>query len=81
MPRLTESETRFQLKRALQQLPRSTLQDLVAGGRDRRKRGLEAAVDVLMARFEQLQVFGPEPIKVHGWIGPRPPNEAGNGRD
>lgn len=65
MRQLTPAELRFQIRRGLQQLPRSTLRDL-AGAADRREAGLEAAADVIMARFARHDVFGPDPIPGHG---------------
>jgi len=62
MRRIPESELRFHLKRALQLLPRSTLRDLT-GSDEARSRGLEAGADVLMARFEGMEVMAPDPAK------------------
>jgi hypothetical protein len=60
MPRLTESELRFEIRRALQGLPRSVLRDML-GKPDAHERGLSAAVEVLYARFAPLDVLAPEP--------------------
>jgi hypothetical protein len=47
---LTESELRFQIRLALQKLPRAVLQDLAAK-LERHERGTSAAVEILFQHF------------------------------
>jgi hypothetical protein len=63
MPRLTESQLRFQLLRGFQSLPRSVLRDMVGKSPDTRERALSLAVDVLMVRFQGMEVSEPEPVR------------------
>ena len=60
MPRLTESQLRFEIRRCLQCLSRSTLRDM-AGKPDAHERGMNAAVESVYERLRRFEVIGPEP--------------------
>jgi hypothetical protein len=59
MPRLSVSEIRFQIKRALQELSRGTLRDL-AGKPVVRERALDVATDAVAERFTGCEVISPD---------------------
>ena len=59
MPILTESELRFEIKRAVQSLPKGVLRDLV-GKPEPYERGLRSAVEIIHQRFSRFQVVSPE---------------------
>ena len=59
MPRLSVSEIRFQIKRALQELSRGTIRDL-AGKPFARERALDIATDAVAERFKACEVIAPE---------------------
>ena len=48
-----EPELRIHYRRAIQSLPKSTLRDLASNG-ETRERAIELAVDILVARLEEL---------------------------
>jgi hypothetical protein len=56
---LSAAEVRFIVKRGLQSLSRSLLRDL-AGKPDARERALDIATDVVVARFDGMEVAQPE---------------------
>ena len=60
MPLLNESELRFEIRRALHGLSRSTLRDML-GKPEAHERGLRAAEEVIYQRFAPLEVIAPEP--------------------
>ena len=59
MSRLSVTEIRFQIKRALQDLSRGTLRDL-AGKPIVRERALDVATDAVAARFNECEVIAPD---------------------
>jgi hypothetical protein len=59
MPRLSVSEIRFQIKRALQELSRGTIRDL-AGKPLARERALDIATNAVAERFVQCEVIAPD---------------------
>jgi hypothetical protein len=63
MPRLTDSEVRFELRRGLQSLPRGVVRDLAAQPAAREK-AMTAAVEVLALRFVDKEVIAPEPSRM-----------------
>jgi hypothetical protein len=60
MPVLSPDEIRFELRRSLQELPRSVWRDL-CGKPEAYERGLRTAVTLMLPRFERLTVARPEP--------------------
>jgi hypothetical protein len=59
MPYLTESQFRFQIKLALQKVPRSALRDLL-GKPEAHERGLVAATEIVRQHFTGYQLLPPE---------------------
>lgn len=66
MRQLSPREVRFQIKRALQEVPAATIALMSRNGRDKREQALDAIADAIAARFEQHDVYGPDPIGSHG---------------
>ena len=59
MPTLNESELRFEIRRAVQSLPRGVIRDLI-GKPDAYERGLRSAVEIVYQRFALFDVIAPE---------------------
>jgi hypothetical protein len=61
MPTLTASQVRFEIIFALRQVEKSTVNAWAGKDRLKRMSASERIADVIAARFEQLEVIGPEP--------------------
>jgi len=63
--RVDHPELRFLVKRALQTMPKSLLNNLGRGG-DLRMRALDEATDIIIERLDHLDYTAPPPIPNHG---------------
>lgn len=61
MHRLSDSDLRFEMVRAVQSMSRRTLRDLLSKSPMVADRALEEAVDHLAKRLDGKEVFAPEP--------------------
>lgn len=59
MRRVAPSEIRFEVKRALQELSRSTLRDW-AGKPDKREAAIDQATDAVMERLKECEISAPD---------------------
>jgi len=59
---LTTDQVRFEIVRGVQQIPRSVQRDMLVKDQDKAQRAQEAAVAVIHARFDNLQVRGPAAV-------------------
>lgn len=59
---LTTDQVRFEIVRGVQQIPRSVQRDMLVKDRDKAQRAQEAAVAVIHARFDNLQVRSPAAV-------------------
>lgn len=58
---LTADQVRFEITRGFQQIPRSIQRDMLVKDAEKARKAQEAAIKVVLARFENLQVRAPEP--------------------
>ncbi len=58
---LTHDQVRFEIVRGVQQIPRSVQRDMLVKDQDKAERAQQAAVAIIHARFDNLQVRGPAP--------------------
>lgn len=58
---LTADQVRFEITRGFQQISRSIQRDMLVKDSEKARRAQEAAISVVLARFENLEVRAPEP--------------------
>ncbi|QAY77939.1 hypothetical protein [Sphingosinicella sp. BN140058] len=63
MRRISPSDFRFRIKRALQELSRSTIRDLV-GKPDKREQALDVATEAVAERFAGCEVQESDPRRM-----------------
>lgn len=66
MRKLSDREVRFQIKRAIQEIPAGVTQRLHRVGRDQQAMAIEEMTELVFARFSRYEVYGPDPIVNHG---------------
>lgn len=66
MRKLTDKELRFQIKRAIQEIPAGVTQRLHRVGRDQQALAQDEMTDLIFARLSLFEVYGPDPIGNHG---------------
>lgn len=59
---LSADQVRFEIVRGVQQIPRSVQRDMLVKDQDKARRAQEAAVAVIHARFDNLQVRAPAAV-------------------
>ncbi|AOR77237.1 hypothetical protein [Novosphingobium resinovorum] len=59
---LSADQVRFEIVRGVQQIPRSVQRDMLVKDQDKARRAQEAAVAVIHARFDNLQVRSPAAV-------------------
>lgn len=67
---LTPDQVRFEIVRGMQQIPRSVQRDMLVKDQDKAQRAQEAAVAIIHARFEKMQVRAPAPGPDFARMGP-----------
>ncbi len=58
---LTADQVRFEITRGIQQIPRSVHRDMLVKDTEKARKAQEAAVQIILARFDTLQVRAPQP--------------------
>ncbi|GFE73502.1 hypothetical protein [Novosphingobium sp. TCA1] len=58
---LTADQVRFEITRGFQEIPRSVQRDMLVKDTAKARKAQAAAVQFILARFEELQVRAPEP--------------------
>lgn len=64
MRRIDQPELRFLIKRGLQGIPRSTINE-INGSADQRSRAIEHATTIIHERLSHLEYEAPDPLKAH----------------